>query len=123
MSSLTRNMTGLLPAWEGLRKSVPHFGPIRNKRDYERMNSLMEYLLREVGEDEDHRLADLLDVVSTFVGEYEDRISTARCFIDHGLAFARRDLYPVSTGRVCLNCCGNSLPPTEVPGTPLSRYF
>lgn len=63
----------LLPAWEGLRKSVPHFGPIRNERDYERMNTLMEHLLREVGEDEDHKLADLLDVVSTLVEEYEDR--------------------------------------------------
>ena len=62
----------LLPAWEGLRKSVPQFRPIRNERDYERMRSLMEYLLQEVGEDEDHRLADLLDVVSTLVSDYED---------------------------------------------------
>lgn len=64
----------LLPAWEGLRKSVPHFGPIRNERDYERMKSLMEHLLQEVGEDENHKLADLLDVVGTLVEEYEDRM-------------------------------------------------
>lgn len=37
------------------------------------MQDLMEYLLEEVGEDEDHKLADLLDVVSTLVEEYEDR--------------------------------------------------
>jgi len=37
------------------------------------MKALMEYLLQEVGEDEDHKLADLLDVVSTLVVEYEDR--------------------------------------------------
>jgi HTH-type transcriptional regulator/antitoxin HigA len=61
----------LLPAWEGLRKSVPQFRPIRNERDYERMQSLMEHLLEEVGEDEDHKLSDLLDVVSTLVREYE----------------------------------------------------
>lgn len=75
MKVIERNSrTGtLLPAWEGLRKAVPHFGPIRNERDYERMNSLMEQLLEEVGEDENHKLADLLDVVSTLVEEYEDR--------------------------------------------------
>ena len=65
----------LLPAWEGLRKSVPHFGPVRNERHYERMKVLMEYLLEEVGEDEDHKLADLLDVVSTLIEDYEDRKS------------------------------------------------
>lgn len=65
----------LLPAWKGLRKSVPHFGPIRNDRHYRDMNILMEYLLAEVGEDEDHQFADLLDIVSTLVEEYEDRNS------------------------------------------------
>ena len=65
----------LLPAWEGLRKSVPHFGPIRNGRHYESMRALMDYLLEEVGEDEDHKLADLLDVVSTLIEEYEDQNS------------------------------------------------
>ena len=65
-------IAALLPAWEGLRKSVPQFRPIRNERDYERMHSLMEHLLEEVGENEGHKLADLLDVVSTLVGEYEE---------------------------------------------------
>ena len=65
--------TAFLPAWEGLRKSVPHFGPIRNERDYEHMKLLMEQLLREVGDDENHKLADLLDVVSTLVEKYEDQ--------------------------------------------------
>jgi HTH-type transcriptional regulator/antitoxin HigA len=65
----------LLPAWKGLRKSVPHFGPIRNERHYKSMNALMEHLLEEVGEDEDHQLADLLDIVSTLVEDYEARNS------------------------------------------------
>lgn len=62
----------LLPAWKGLRKSAPFFGPIRNERDYARMQSLMEMLLAEVGDDEDHPLADLLDVVGVLVSQYED---------------------------------------------------
>jgi HTH-type transcriptional regulator/antitoxin HigA len=66
------NLAALIPAWEGLRKSVPFFGPIRNERGYARMNALMEALLEEIGDDEDHPLADLLDMVSTFVADYED---------------------------------------------------
>ena len=62
----------LLPAWKGLRKSVPFFGPIRNERDYARMQALMDGLLEQVGDDEDHPLADLLDVVGALVGQYED---------------------------------------------------
>ena len=64
------NLAALIPAWEGLRKSVPFFGPIRNERGYARMNALMEALLEEIGDDEDHPLADLLDMVSTFVADY-----------------------------------------------------
>jgi HTH-type transcriptional regulator/antitoxin HigA len=37
------------------------------------MNALMERLLKEVGEDEDHPLADFLDIVSTLVEKYEER--------------------------------------------------
>ena len=62
----------LLTAWRGLRKSAPFFGPIRNERDYARMQFLMEMLLAGVGDDEDHPLADLLDVVGVLVSQYED---------------------------------------------------
>lgn len=62
----------LIPAWKGLRSSVPFFGPIRSERDYERMQTLMNELLGVVGDDEDHLLADLLDVVGILVAQYED---------------------------------------------------
>lgn len=67
----------ILPAWKGLRKSAPYFGPIRNERDYARMHSLMDQLLDEVGDDEDHPLADLLDVVGVLVSQYEDENTPA----------------------------------------------
>jgi HTH-type transcriptional regulator/antitoxin HigA len=69
---LLTQLSELLPAWKGLRRSVPFFGPIRSERDYERMQSLMNELLDEVGDDEDHPLADLLDVIGILVGQYED---------------------------------------------------
>ena len=62
----------LIPAWKGLRNSVPFFGPIRNERDYTRMQALMDQLLDLVGDDEDHPLADLLDVIGVLVAQYED---------------------------------------------------
>jgi HTH-type transcriptional regulator / antitoxin HigA len=61
----------LVPAWKGLRKSAPFFGPIRNERDYARMQSLLDELLQEVGDDEDHPLADLLDVVGLLIAQYD----------------------------------------------------
>ena len=67
----------LIPAWKGLRTSVPFFGPIRNERDYTRMHALMEQLLDLVGDDEDHPLADLLDVIGVLVAQYEDENTPA----------------------------------------------
>lgn len=67
-----RNLNKLIPAWKGLRNSVPFFGPIRNERDYERMQAVINELLNVVGGDEDHPLADLLDVVGMLVAQYED---------------------------------------------------
>ncbi len=65
-------LSKLIPAWKGLRSSVPFFGPVRNERDYERMQALMDELLNVVGDDEDHPLADLLDVIGMLVAQYED---------------------------------------------------
>ena len=67
-----KQFAGLASAWQDIRSEAPEFGPIRSTKDYERMNELMEQLLKEVGEDEEHELADLLDVVSTLVEQYED---------------------------------------------------
>ncbi|MGH6805189.1 MAG: helix-turn-helix domain-containing protein [Methyloceanibacter sp.] len=36
------------------------------------MNTLMESILDIVGDDEDHELVDLLDIVSTLVAQYEN---------------------------------------------------
>jgi HTH-type transcriptional regulator/antitoxin HigA len=43
-----------------------------HERDFGRMQSLMDMLLAEVGDNENHPLADLLDVVGMLVSQYED---------------------------------------------------
>lgn len=68
----TPQISELLPAWKDLRKTMPFFGPVGNERDYARMQALMDELLEEVGDDEQHPLADLLDIVGLLVGQYED---------------------------------------------------
>lgn len=75
MKSATQ-LREIVPAWKGLRKSAPYFGPIRNERDFARMQALMDELLNEVGDDEDHPLADLLDVVGVLVDQYENENMT-----------------------------------------------
>ena len=75
MKASTRNrndLGGLIRAWQGVRSEAPAFGPIRNERSYARMNALMEEILEQVGDDEDHELADLLDIVGTLVAQYEE---------------------------------------------------
>lgn len=44
---------------------------MRSRKDYERANATMAALLAEVGEDEDHPLADVLDYLSDQVREWE----------------------------------------------------
>lgn len=70
-STTSANLDRLVPAWKGLRKSTPFFGPIRNERDYARMQALLEELIQEVGDDEDHALADLLDIVGLLIAQYD----------------------------------------------------
>ena len=68
----SKGFARLVQGWQGIRARVPEFGPIRNERTYVRMNVLMDSILKEVGDDEDHELADLLDIVSTLVAQYEN---------------------------------------------------
>ena len=45
---------------------VPH-----NEAEYERLVSLLDELTDEVGEDEDHPLASLMELVGTLIEKYE----------------------------------------------------
>ncbi len=45
---------------------------VRTKADYERASAIIETLLDEIGDDEDHPLADVLDYLADQVKVYED---------------------------------------------------
>lgn len=52
-------------------EAAAHVRPIRNEEEYERMVALMDSLLEAAGEDEDHPLSTLLDLVGDVVSKYE----------------------------------------------------
>jgi len=50
---------------------VAHLRPIRSGKEYDRTVALMNYLLDVVGDNGDHALAGLLDLVSELVEDYD----------------------------------------------------
>lgn len=50
-----------------------HLHPIRSEEDHDRMVALMNSLLDVAGDDEDHPLSGLLDLVSDLVSKYEQQ--------------------------------------------------
>ncbi len=51
--------------------AMAHIRPIHDEADYDRMVALMNDLLDVVGDDEDHKLAGLLELVGDLVSNYE----------------------------------------------------
>ena len=60
----------LLKAWKPFR-DVLGFSAIHNAKDYKRASAVMDQLLDEIGEDENHPLADVLDYLGNQIAVYE----------------------------------------------------
>jgi len=63
------DITQTLNQWQPLSDTlyVPH-----NDAEYEKLVTLLDELVDEVGEDESHPLASLIEVVGVLVEKYED---------------------------------------------------
>lgn len=57
-------------SWRAFDAMV-HLRPIHSLAEYERMTAMMNSLLDEVGDDEDHPMAGLLELVGDMVWKYE----------------------------------------------------
>ena len=69
-----RDLDALGPAWRKLEERSPvKLRAIENKRHYRAMVHFMNQLLDKVGEREEHALTGLLDIVTAFVRDYEER--------------------------------------------------
>jgi HTH-type transcriptional regulator/antitoxin HigA len=64
------DIRALQASWQAF-DNMAHLRPIQNEADFERLVTLMNSLLESVGDDEDHPLSSLLDLVSDLVSRYE----------------------------------------------------
>ena len=66
----TLDIKALQKTWAAFDR-IAHLRPIRSEEEYDRTISLMNYLLDMVGDQEDHALSGLLDLVSELVADYD----------------------------------------------------
>lgn len=66
------DVQAILAAWRPLR-DLMGVGVVRSEQDYARANALIEHIIDEIGEDEDHPLAEVLDLIDDQVIAYEAR--------------------------------------------------
>jgi HTH-type transcriptional regulator / antitoxin HigA len=63
----------IAPAWSAFQSALPvKLRPLHSAHEYDQMVELMNNLLDVVGDDEDHELADLLELVGQLVEDYDD---------------------------------------------------
>jgi len=74
VDAVPQNLDDVVPAWQELEACAPvKLTAIRSERHYKAMTEFMNQLLDKVGDRESHPLAGLLDVVTMFVRDYEER--------------------------------------------------
>lgn len=72
MTTLAFNPAAIAPAWAAFQGTLPiKFATIQNETEYDRAVAFMNGLLDVVGDDEQHELADLLDLVGQLVEDYD----------------------------------------------------
>ena len=64
------DIRALQSSWQAF-DTIAHLRPIHSEADFERMVAMMNSLLDGVGDNEDHPLSSLLDLVSDLVSRYE----------------------------------------------------
>ncbi len=64
------NIRAIQSSWQAF-DAMAHLRPIHDEESYDRMMALMNSLLDATGDDEDHPLSGLLDLVGDMVSKYE----------------------------------------------------
>lgn len=73
-NAAVREIDNIAPAWRELQtRASVKLRVIDSERHYRAMTNFMNELLEEVGDRETHQLMSLLDIVTTFVHDYEAR--------------------------------------------------
>jgi HTH-type transcriptional regulator/antitoxin HigA len=69
-ATATLDIKALQKTWTAF-DHVAHLCPVRTEEEYDRTVALMNYLLDVVGDQEDHALSGLLDLVNELVEDYD----------------------------------------------------
>jgi HTH-type transcriptional regulator / antitoxin HigA len=73
-SAASNDLDALAPAWREFQTRTPvKLRAVENERHYRAMVDFMNKLLDEIGDRETHPLMGLLDIVTFFVRDYEER--------------------------------------------------
>ena len=73
MTAIAFNPKALAPAWNTFQRALPvRLAAIHNQADYERAVEFMNQLLDVVGDDEEHELADMLELLGQLVQDFEN---------------------------------------------------
>jgi len=65
----TQQLRKVFEAWPEVRPAL--YVP-RSEREYRQLVKLLDRLIDEVGENEDHPLASMMDVIGVLIEKYED---------------------------------------------------
>ena len=65
-------MNDMVEAWQQFREAT-HIAPIRDPAHYEELAALADRLIEEIGADQNHPLADLLELVGELIRAYDER--------------------------------------------------
>ncbi|WP_281430542.1 hypothetical protein, partial [Desulforhabdus sp. TSK] len=73
MNTPAIDTTSIGPAWRALQNILPvRITPIRDDDQFQRVIHLMNALLDVVGDNEEHELADFLELIGRLVEDYEN---------------------------------------------------
>ena len=74
MTAIAFNPKTLAPAWNTFQRALPvRLAAIHNQADYERAVEFMNQLLDVVGDEEEHELADMLELLGQLIEDYESQ--------------------------------------------------
>lgn len=72
MTAVAFNPKTLAPAWKAFQSALPvRLAAIHSEVEYERAVDFMNQLLDVVGDDEEHELADMLELLGQLIEDYE----------------------------------------------------
>lgn len=71
-AGLSIDPSAIAPAWRSFQKALPvPLTPIRTQAQLEELTALLHSLVDIVGDDENHELADFIDLIGQLVEDYE----------------------------------------------------